>query len=67
MGWPVVINSTIWLKDVGYGAGGSELFVPTLGLCVIARRGLVMVSLEGIGEETRPLELVALGRVELGL
>ena len=66
MGWPVVINSTIWLKDVGYGAGGSELFVPTLGsLCVDGRR-VVVSSLEGIAPEARPLEPVGLGRVELG-
>lgn len=24
MGCPLVISSTIWLKDVGYGAGGGD-------------------------------------------
>ena len=61
-----MINSTIWLKDVGYGAGGSELFVPTLGLCVVDGRRVVVLSLESIAPKARPLELVALGRVEIG-
>ena len=61
-----MINSTIWLKDVGYGAGGSELFVPTLGLCVVDGGRIVVFSLEGITPEARLLELVALGRIELG-
>ena len=66
IGWPVVINSTIWLKDVGYGASDSELFVPTLGLCVVDGKRFVVLSLGCIAPEARPLEPVGLGRVELG-
>lgn len=51
MVWPVVINSTIWVKEVGYGAGGSELFVPTLGSCLVAGGRVNILLLECVGAE----------------